>query len=166
MDLPRKYQDILDDADLTNMAGLKAAVEAGNALRYAMNSQLDPALLRMAAVQEQRRRFEKYKDKFSRSICRQLNNLFIHYGNHKGESEKNSDGLVLPQHSIVHKELSTYTELMHWIKVGYIVLPIIKKNTLHSLPSNTGINLKIGLKFFIILSEEEIYRILLFALFN
>lgn len=108
----------MDDADLTNPAGLKLAVEAGNALRHAMNSQLDPALLRMGAVQEQRKRFEKYKDKFSRSICRQLNNLFIHYGNHKGESDKTSDGLVLPNHSSVHKELSTYTELMHWIKVN------------------------------------------------
>ncbi|KAF2900398.1 hypothetical protein ILUMI_05792 [Ignelater luminosus] len=117
LDLPRKYQEVLDDADLTNANGLKFAIEAGNALRDAMNSQLDPALLRMAAVQEQRKRFEKFKDKFSRSICRQLNNLFIHYGNHKGESEKSSDGLVLPQHGTVHKELSMYAELMHWIKV-------------------------------------------------
>uniref|UniRef100_A0A1Y1MFS9 Exocyst complex component Sec3 PIP2-binding N-terminal domain-containing protein n=1 Tax=Photinus pyralis TaxID=7054 RepID=A0A1Y1MFS9_PHOPY len=117
LDLPRKYQEILDDADLTNNQGLKSAIEAGNALRDAMNSQLDPALVRMAAVQEQRKRFEKYKDKFSRSICRQLNNLFIHYGNDKGESEKTTDGLVLPQHSLVHKELSTYAELMHWLKV-------------------------------------------------
>ncbi|KAK5650695.1 hypothetical protein RI129_001724 [Pyrocoelia pectoralis] len=117
LDLPRKYQDILDDADLTTNQGLKLAIEAGNALRDAMNSQLDPALVRMAAIQEQRKRFEKYKDKFSRSICRQLNNLFIHYGNDKGESEKTIDGLVLPHHSSVHKELSTYAELMHWLKV-------------------------------------------------
>ncbi|KAF5308647.1 hypothetical protein FQR65_LT06108 [Abscondita terminalis] len=117
LDLPRKYQDILDDADLTTNQGLKSAIEAGNALRDAMNSQLDPALLRMAAVQEQKKRFEKFRDKFSRNICRQLNNLFIHYGNDKGETEKNTDGLVMPQHSSVHKELSTYAELMHWIKV-------------------------------------------------
>ncbi|XP_018331372.1 exocyst complex component 1 [Agrilus planipennis] len=117
LDLPRKFQDILDDADLTNTQGLKQAIEAGNALRDAMNCQLDPALLRMSAVQEQRKKFEKYKDKFSRAICRQLNNLFIHYGNHKGESDRNTEGLVLPQHSMVHKELIPYTELMHWIKI-------------------------------------------------
>ncbi|KAF5273489.1 hypothetical protein FQA39_LY07506 [Lamprigera yunnana] len=117
LDLPRKYQDILDDADLTSNQGLRLAIEAGSAIRDAMNSQLDPALLRMAAVQEQRKRFEKYTDKFSRSICRQLNNLFIHYGNDKGESDKSVDGLVLPQHGSVHKELSLYAELMHWIKV-------------------------------------------------
>lgn len=87
-----------------------------------MNSQLDPALLRLAAVQEQRKRFENYKNKFSRIISRQLNNLFIHYGNHKGESEKNTDGLVLPQHTAVHKELAAYTELMHWIKVKYSII--------------------------------------------
>jgi hypothetical protein len=82
-----------------------------------MNSDIDKALLQMTAVQEQRRRFEKYKEKFSRSISRQLNNLFIHYGNHKGESDKNIEGLILPQHSGVHKELNSYIELMHWIKV-------------------------------------------------
>lgn len=83
-----------------------------------MNSNIDKALLQMSAVQEQRRRFEKYKEKFSRSICRQLNNLFIHYGNHKGESDKTSEGLILPQHNGVHKELNSYIELMHWIKVS------------------------------------------------
>lgn len=102
---------------MTNPEGLKAAIEAGNALRDAMNSQLDPALLRLAAVQEQRKRFENYKNKFSRIISRQLNNLFIHYGNHNGESDKNTDGLVLPQHIAVHRELMAYTDLMHWIKV-------------------------------------------------
>jgi NhaP-type Na+/H+ and K+/H+ antiporter len=87
-----------------------------------MNSDIDKALLQMTAVQEQRRRFEKYKEKFSRSISRQLNNLFIHYGNHKGESDKNIEGLILPQHSGVHKELNSYIELMHWIKVTFNAL--------------------------------------------
>lgn len=107
----------MEDADLTNPQGLKLAIEAGNALRDAMNSQLHPALLRMSAVQEQRKRFEKYRNKFSFIIARQLNNLFIHYGNHRGESEHRADGLVLPQHTGIHKELIEYAELMHWAKV-------------------------------------------------
>jgi hypothetical protein len=122
LDLPRKYQETLENADFTTTQGLKAAVEAGNALKVAMNSDIDKALLQMTAVQEQRRRFEKYKEKFSRSISRQLNNLFIHYGNHKGESDKNIEGLILPQHSGVHKELNSYIELMHWIKVTFNAL--------------------------------------------
>lgn len=116
--MPRKFQECLEDADLTTPQGIKAAIEAGNALRDAMNSQLDPALLRMSAVQEQRKRFENYKKKLSRNVSWQLNNLFIYYGNHKGESERTSDGLVLPQHTAVYKELSVYTELMHWLKVS------------------------------------------------
>lgn len=117
LDLPKKYQEYLEDADLTTPEGLKAATEAGNALRDALNCQIDPALLRMSAVQEQRKKFENYKNKFSRIITRQLNNLFIHYGNHKGDFEKQSDGLVLPHHTAVHKELYGYSQLMQWIKV-------------------------------------------------
>lgn len=81
-----------------------------------MNADIDKSLLKMSAVQEQQRKFDKYKDKFSRGIARQLNNLFIHYGNHKGEAERNTSGLILPQHSGVHRELRPYTELMHWSK--------------------------------------------------
>ncbi|EEZ98592.2 Exocyst complex component 1-like Protein [Tribolium castaneum] len=137
LDLPKRYQDTLEDADFTTPQGLKAAVEAGNALKIAMNSDIDKALLQMTAVQEQRRRFEKYKEKFSRSICRQLNNLFIHYGNHKGESDKTVEGLILPQHSGVHKELTSYVELMHWIKVmdrkSYESLKTVYTNSLGKL---------------------------------
>lgn len=117
LDLPIEYQRVLDDADFTTPEGLAIAVKAANALKVAMNSDIDKALLQMAAVQEQRKKFEKYKEKFSRTLSRQLNNLFIHYGNHKGEADKNVEGLILPQHSGVHKELYPYTELMHWMKV-------------------------------------------------
>lgn len=117
MDLPRKYQEYLEDADLTTPEGLELATEAGNALRDALNCQIDPALLRMSAVQEQRKRFENYKNKFSRIITRQLNNVFIHFGNHKRDFEKTSDKLVLPQHYSIHKMMSGYSELMQWIKV-------------------------------------------------
>lgn len=117
LDLPVEYQRILDDADFTTQEGLTLAVQAANALKTAMNSDIDKALLQMSAVQEQRKKFEKYKEKFSRSLSRQLNNLFIHYGNHKGESDRNAEGLILPQHSGVHRELYAYTELMHWMKV-------------------------------------------------
>ncbi|KAF7270489.1 hypothetical protein GWI33_016555 [Rhynchophorus ferrugineus] len=117
LDLPSEYQKILDEADFQSPESLSAAVKAANALKIAMNSDIDKALLQMTAIQEQRKKFEKYKEKFSRSLSRQLNNLFIHYGNHKGESDKNVDGLILPQHNGVHRELYAYTELMHWVKV-------------------------------------------------
>jgi len=68
----------LADADLTTPQGLANAIAAGKALLAAMNAEIHPALLRMAAVQEQRKRFDKWKAKFSQTISRHLNNLFIH----------------------------------------------------------------------------------------
>ncbi|KAJ8962253.1 hypothetical protein NQ318_018227 [Aromia moschata] len=102
LDLPEGYQRTLENADFTSREGLEAAINAANALKVAMNSNIDKALLQMAAVQEQRKKFEKYKEKFSRSLR---------------ESDKTTEGLILPQHSGVHKELYAYTELMHWMKV-------------------------------------------------
>ncbi|KAK9882783.1 hypothetical protein WA026_023201 [Henosepilachna vigintioctopunctata] len=113
LNLSHKHQKTLEDADFTNPAGMKDAIEAGNALKDAMNSNIDKALLQMSAVQEQKRRFEKYKEMFARSISRQLNNLFIHYGNYKGKLE----GISMPVHSNIHSDLSSYMELMHWLKV-------------------------------------------------
>lgn len=48
-----------------------------------MNAQIHPALVRLKAIQEQKRRFEKWKAKFSQILSRHLNNLFIHMVNLK-----------------------------------------------------------------------------------
>ena len=42
---------------------------------------MDERLLKLAAVQDQVKLCEKRRDKFSKSITRYLNNLFIHVGN-------------------------------------------------------------------------------------
>jgi hypothetical protein len=78
LDVPHSQQMTLIEADLTSPKGLQEAIEAGNALMAAMNADLHPSLVRMSAVQEQRKRCEKWRTKFSQSICRHLNNLFIH----------------------------------------------------------------------------------------
>lgn len=78
LDLPHKHQMALIDSDLTSPQGLQNAVAAGKALLAAMNAEIHPALVRLAAVQEQRKRFDKWKTKFSQTISRHLNNLFIH----------------------------------------------------------------------------------------
>ena len=44
----------------------------------AENILIFPGLEKMAGVQQQRRRFEKWRVKFSHTVARQLNNLFIH----------------------------------------------------------------------------------------
>lgn len=127
LDLSHTHQVALNDTDLTTPQGLAAAIAAGKALQTAMNCDIDSALLRLTAVQDQRKRFEKWKAKFSATISRHLNNMFIHSANDLGESQlvggANGGGaatsiadLVLTKHTNVHKDLSTYSELMHWIK--------------------------------------------------
>lgn len=115
LDLPHTYQMALADPDLTTSKGLRAAIDAGKMLQTAMNSDIDQPLLRLTAVQEQRKRFEKWKAKFSQAITRHLNNLFIHLSNDFAESQPTMD-LALPKHNNVHKELTAYYELMHWMK--------------------------------------------------
>lgn len=114
LNMPRVYGDALTKTDLTNITGVKAAIVAGKALQNAMNSDIDPSLLRLTAVQDQRKEFDICKGKFSQSISRHLNNLFIHLGNETADHP--SSELSLAQHSTVHKELVVYTELMHWAK--------------------------------------------------
>ncbi|CAO1376976.1 unnamed protein product [Diamesa hyperborea] len=115
LDLPHAHQNALTETDLTSAKGLQSAILAGKALQNAMNSDIDPSLLRLTAVQDQRKRFEKWKAKFSQTISRHLNNLFIHLGNDIGDSSSHHSELILPKHNH-HRELLAYQELMHWMK--------------------------------------------------
>ncbi|KAH8257151.1 hypothetical protein KR038_004683 [Drosophila bunnanda] len=116
LDLPHSQQQALDEPDLKTANGRRAAIAAAQCLQQAMNSDIDPALLRLEAVQDQRKRFEKWKQKFSATVSRFMNNLFIHLGNEIGDMPVTSTELTLPNHSNVHRELTPYTELMHWTK--------------------------------------------------
>ncbi|XP_065352705.1 exocyst complex component 1 isoform X1 [Cloeon dipterum] len=119
LDVPYKLQKALIEADLNSPNGLKEAIEAGNALVRAMNADLHPALVNLAAVQEQRKRFDKWRIKFSQSICRYLNNLFIHEGNKEFlsmEGYHHESRLTLPTLDTVHNNLKPYAPLMHWLR--------------------------------------------------
>lgn len=125
LDLPYNYQKALTEPDLTTPVGLNAAVAAANALQQCLESAeaIDQNLLRLAAVQEQRKRMDKWKMKFSQTTSRHLNNMFIHLGNDLGGGGgANSGGmneetrLILPKHTIVHQKLAPFAELMHWLK--------------------------------------------------
>lgn len=78
LDLHHHHQNALMEADLSQPRGLEDALQASEALRAALNAQIHPALVRLGAVQGQRRRLEKFKGKFSQNLSRHLNNLFIH----------------------------------------------------------------------------------------
>lgn len=115
LDLSHAYQLALTESDLTTIKGLQAAKDSGRALQNAMNADIDPTLLRLAAVQDQRKRFDKWKAKFISTISRHLNNLFIHLGNDLGEHQSSGNDLKLSKHHH-HRELNGYQELMHLMK--------------------------------------------------
>lgn len=146
MELAPKHQAALIDADLTTPHGLKDAIAAAKELQAVMNAEIHPALVQLTAVQEQKKRFDKWKSKFSHNLSRYLNNLFIHIvsfvriylktifvtilsvfniayiclflkGNDTSKLKLNSVELILPVRSQFHSDLGAYTPLMHWCKV-------------------------------------------------
>jgi hypothetical protein len=92
-----------------------------------LTADIDPSLKKMAAVQDQIKRCEKLREKFSKSIFRHLNNLFVHIGNDtdnleamslaSGMNSASLSGRIqLKRRDTIHKELIKYSELVHWIK--------------------------------------------------
>lgn len=120
LDLPYLHQKALTEPDLTSQVGLDAAVAAAKALQTCVNADIDSDLKNLAAVQDQRKRMDKWKMKFAQTCSRHLNNMFIHLGNDVSHSTSSSDShhheLVLPKHTTVHKELAPFAEVMHWLK--------------------------------------------------
>lgn len=78
LDVPHAQQVTLNNADLNSPTGLQNAIVAAKALQRAMSAELKPGLEKMTAVQDQRRQLEKWRSKFTPTVTRQLNNLFIH----------------------------------------------------------------------------------------
>ncbi|KAG1710455.1 Exocyst complex component 1 [Nymphon striatum] len=119
LDLSHKHQVALIDGDLVNPTGIVECITAAKALHEAMNAQIHPSLLKMAAVQEQLKLFEKFKMKFAQRVSRHLNNLFIHLGHDPGDTlSLHASELTLPKHNSCHRELKTYSELMAWLKIA------------------------------------------------
>ncbi|XP_046397854.1 exocyst complex component 1 isoform X2 [Ischnura elegans] len=126
LDLHHHHQNALMEADLSQPRGLEDALQASEALRAALNAQIHPALVRLGAVQGQRRRLEKLKGKFSQNLSRHLNNLFIHLGNDTAETfsppideiftrpwPPGPSAHVPPKH---HAQLAPYGPLLGWAR--------------------------------------------------
>lgn len=133
LDLSHVHQLALTDTDLTSLKGLQSAKDSGRALQNAISADIDPTLLRLAAVQDQRKRFDKWKAKFTSTISRHLNNLFIHLGNDLGEHQSSGNDFKLSKHNH-HRELNGYQELMHLMKtmdmISYDALAKVYTNSL------------------------------------
>ena len=84
---------LIDFFCFSNPQKLKEAVRAARSLEKALDlSGVDERLLKLAAVQDQVKLCEKRRDKFSKSITRYLNNLFIHVGNDTGNNLADMSG--------------------------------------------------------------------------
>ena len=75
------HQSALTEANFHSPVKLREVVAAAKALERALKTDLDPTLMKLKAVQEQRRRCEKWKDKFSKNVNRYLMNMINHVGN-------------------------------------------------------------------------------------
>lgn len=115
LDISNKYQKIINEAELPG--GRIELGIAGASLLKAITSTLPSGLDKLSAVNEQKRRLDKLRSKFSLLVARHLNNLFIHLGNDPGECVLiSSNDLILPTHQTVHRELEPYIELMQLLR--------------------------------------------------
>jgi len=122
LDLSYAQLQVLSEPDFSNPQKLKEAVKAAKSLEKALDlSGVDERLLKLAAVQDQVKLCEKRRDKFSKSITRYLNNLFIHVGNDTDNladmSAPSVQQLKLTKRKHIHRELAKYAELVHWLKI-------------------------------------------------
>lgn len=117
LDLDLKHMQALMDGDLTTPHGIYECTAAAQALHRCMNADIHPSMLKMAAVEEQQKRFRRLSANFSKRLAHHLNNLFIHQGNEIGETLGRFAGEIrMPQHGSAHKELVIYADLMLWLK--------------------------------------------------
>ena len=112
-----EHQLLLQEADFTSTETLPRTTEAAMALAAAMLAPLPFSLTRLAAVQEQRKRMDRLKDRFSKPLCRHLNNAFIHLGNEGSEGlGAGHKEFRLPDRAGIHRDLAVYAGLVHWLK--------------------------------------------------
>ncbi|KAK3606322.1 hypothetical protein CHS0354_041956 [Potamilus streckersoni] len=117
LDLDMKFQKALADGDLSSSRGILECTEAAKELEKSVSADIHPALRKMAAVDEQQKKFAKISSNFAKRLSHHLNNFFIHQGNELGETlSRHSGDLKLPQHNSIHRDLIPYAELMLWLK--------------------------------------------------
>lgn len=117
LELPRSYVKDLYEPDLNKAGSLPQAIQAAAALQTVINAPISPQLSQLQAVQDEKKRFDKLRVRFSQIVSRHLNNLFIHLGNDPGETlSLHAEQLTLPRHGSIHVELHPYTPLMHWVR--------------------------------------------------
>lgn len=143
-ELTHRQRQVLSQPNLTTEDGLREACGAAEVLRRLSTASQGTAaghLSRMVAAVEQTRMLDKLRTRFSGSIAHHICNLLVHMGN---DAAVVNNGLMLPDHSSIYRQLSAYTELVHWAKAvepkTYNVLvekyeEVIRKRYAHELSS-------------------------------
>ena len=116
LDLPYRHQNALNEPDFSSSRKLRECIQAAKALQTVLESEIEPNLIQMTAVQDQLKRCNKIRSGFSKGIFRHLNNIFTHFGNDTDNLDSGSGQLKLTRRKHIHKELMKYAELVHWMK--------------------------------------------------
>ena len=117
MDLDQSEMKALLDEDLSTPRGIQVCTQASKHLLKCMSADIHPSMKKMAAVQEQLKKFNKVKATFAKRLAHHLNNYFIHQGNELGETLSRFHGdLQLPSHKTSHRDLLPYADMMTWLK--------------------------------------------------
>lgn len=108
------------NADFNSLEGINKATKDAYALKEALNIEenIHPALLKMQAVGDQKRRLDKFKQKFSHNLTSHLAKLFKHHGNISSidSMPPTITSLRLAVLNSMYQELTPYTKLMGWLK--------------------------------------------------
>ncbi|XP_052078760.1 exocyst complex component 1-like isoform X1 [Mytilus californianus] len=119
LDLDTKHLKALQDGELSTPNGIYECTAAALALHKCVNINIHPALTKMAAVEEQQKKFTKFAASFAKRLAHHLNNLFIHQGNEMGETlSRQAAEYKLTPHHTRHRDLTPYAELMAWLKAA------------------------------------------------
>ncbi|ESO07376.1 hypothetical protein HELRODRAFT_76461 [Helobdella robusta] len=121
LSLDHTFVKSLLDGDLSTPRGVHECTLAARAILKCHNAEIKPALCKMMAVQDQKKRLTSYKNAFVKRLSHHLNNLFIHQPSSTSSSSSSShpqqSELKLPTHTSCYKELLPYCELMNWLKI-------------------------------------------------
>ncbi|CAG0912887.1 unnamed protein product [Notodromas monacha] len=114
---PRDLQ-ILSEADFSASESATKLCASAENLKIALRPSLPPGMEKLAAYQEQRKKHERVKNKFSQKLQLHLRNMFTHLTSMsiEGGVVRPVEELSLAGHSAIHRLLRPYTHLSLWLK--------------------------------------------------
>ncbi|CAG0882278.1 unnamed protein product [Cyprideis torosa] len=116
LDVNQEQLQILHDPDFSRLPVL---AEAANSLKRALQAEsIHPMLCRMAAYQEQKKKLDRLRVRFSQKLQMQLRNLLTQLSSVTGDyvTVQPVEQLSLAGHSAIHRLLKPYADLIQWLR--------------------------------------------------